>query len=130
MTLPYVYDAGALIAFDNDDRRMWARHKLALDDGRDIHVPAVVVGQAWRDGRRQVSLARALAGCRAAPVGLDTSKAAGVLCGRSGTADVMDATVVVMAAAMRAIIWTSDADDIKSLARQAGMKPAPVVRGM
>lgn len=128
MTLPYLYDAGALIALDNDNRRMWARHKLALDEGRDIHVPAVVVGQAWRDGRRQVQLARALAGCRADAVGLDTSKAAGVLCGRSGTADVVDATVVVMAAALRAIIWTSDPDDVGSLARQSGTRLALVVR--
>jgi hypothetical protein len=130
VTLPYVYDAGALIRLDNGDRRMWARHKLALEDATDIHVPAVVVGQVWRDGHRQVQLARALAGCRADPVGLDTSKAAGVLCRRSGTADVVDAIVVVMAAALRAIIWTSDADDIKSLAGQSGVKPAPVVRGV
>lgn len=130
MTLPYLYDAGALIALDNGDRGMWARHKLALDDCRDVHVPAVVVGQAWRDGRRQVQLARALAGCRAEPVGLDTSKAAGVLCGRSGTADVVDATVVVMAAALRAVIWTSDTQDIQALADQSGVKPAPVVRGV
>ena len=130
MTLPYVYDAGALIALDSSDRGMWARHKLALEEGGDIHVPAVVVGQVWRDGRRQVQLARALAGCRADPVGLDTSKAAGVLCGRSGTADVVDATVVVMAAALRAIIWTSDPRDITALASQSGIAPAPVVRGV
>ena len=130
MTLPYVYDAGALIAFDNNDRRMWARHKLALDDGRDIHVPAVVVGQAWRDGRRHVQLARALAGCRADAVGLETCKSAGVLCGRSGTADVVDAIAVVMAAALRAIIWTLDPGDVRALADQSGMKPAPVVRGV
>jgi hypothetical protein len=128
--LPYVYDADALIALDNNDRRMWARHKLALDDGRDIHVPAIVVGQAWRDGRRQVQLARALAGCRADPVGLDTSKAAGVLCGRSGTADVVDATVIVMATALRAIIWTSDQPDIRALVHHSGVKPVLVVRGV
>ena len=33
MSIPYLYDAGALIAIDNNDRRMWARHSLALDDG-------------------------------------------------------------------------------------------------
>lgn len=130
MMLAYVYDAGALIAFDNNDRKMWLRHKLALDDGRDIHIPAVVVGQAWRDGGRQVQLARALAGCRADPVGLDISEAAGVLCGRAATADVVDATVVVMASARRAIIWTSDPRDIKALADQSGVKPGPVVRGV
>jgi hypothetical protein len=130
MTLPYIYDAGALIAFDQGDRPMWARHKLALEEGRDIHVPVVVVSQAWRDGRRQVQLARALAGCRADPVGLEASKAAGVLCGRSGTADVVDAMVVAMAAALRAIIWTSDPDDLGSLTRQSGTRPALVVRAV
>jgi hypothetical protein len=87
-------------------------------------------GRAWRDGHRQVQLARALAGCRTDPVGLHSSKAAGVLCGRSGTADVVHAIVVVMAAALRAIIWTSDTQDTKALADQSGVKPGPVVRGV
>jgi hypothetical protein len=39
------------------------------------------------------------------------------------------AAVVVMAAALRAVIWTADAGDISSLARQSGVKPALVVRG-
>jgi hypothetical protein len=43
VNIPCLYDAGALIAIDNNDRRMWARHHLALDDGRDIRIPAVVV---------------------------------------------------------------------------------------
>ncbi|MGH3302481.1 MAG: twitching motility protein PilT [Streptosporangiaceae bacterium] len=130
MSLAYVYDAGALVALDKNDRRMWARHKLALDDERDVHIPAAVVGQAWRDAHRQVRLGQALAGCRVDPVGLDTSKAAGVLCGKAGTADVVDATVVVMAAALRAIIWTSDLQDIKALAARSAARPALVVRGV
>jgi len=129
-TLPYIYDAGAIVAFDRADRRMWARHRLALEEGREIHLPAIVVGQAWRDGSRQVSLARALAGCRVDPVGLDVSKAAGVLCGRAGKSDVVDATVVVMAAALRAIIWTSDLRDMKTLAAKCGASPVPVARAV
>jgi hypothetical protein len=125
--LPYLYDAGALLALDKDDRRMWVRHKLAIEDDREIRVPAVVVGQVWRDGRRQVRLGQALAGCRVDPVGLDTSKAAGVLCGKADSADVVDATVVVMAAALRAIIWTSDHRDIKTLAHASGARPPLVV---
>jgi hypothetical protein len=128
--LPYVYDAGALIALDSNDRRMWLRHKQALQEGREIHVPAIVVGQAWRDSRRQVQLTRALAGCRVDPVGLDTSKAAGVLCGKAGTADVVDATVVVMAAALSAIVWTSDQHDIRHVASASGSRPSLVVRGV
>jgi hypothetical protein len=46
MTQPHLYDAGALIAIDKNNRRMWARYQVALDGGRDIRVPAVVVGQA------------------------------------------------------------------------------------
>lgn len=130
MSLPYVYDAGALVALDRNDRRMWARHKLALEDERDIHVPAVVVGQAWRDGRRQVRLGQVLAGCRVDPVGLDSSKAAGMLCGTTGTADVVDATVVVMAAALHAIVWTSDPHDITALSATSGARPALVVRSI
>jgi hypothetical protein len=129
-TLPYIYDAGALVAFDHGDRRMWARHRLALEEGRDIHLPAIVVGQAWRDAGRQVPLAMALAGCRVDPVGLDASKAAGVLCGRAGTSDVVDATVVVMAAALRAIIWTSDLRDMTTLADKCGAMPVPIARAV
>lgn len=128
MNIPYLYDAGALIAIDNNDRRMWARHSLALEDGREVHVPSVVVSQAWRDSRRQVRLGKFLAGCHIVPVGLETAKAAGALCGKAGTADVVDATVVVVAASLGAIVWTSDPDDIRALIDAQGMKPSPVIR--
>jgi hypothetical protein len=130
MTQPHLYDAGALIAIDKNDRRMWARYQVALDDGRDIRVPAVVVGQAWRDSRRQVRLGRFLVGCHTDPVGLETAKAAGILCGRAGTSDVADATVVVMAAATGAVIWTSDPGDIRALADESGTSPALVIRAV
>jgi len=130
MTQPHLYDAGALIAIDKNDRRMWARYQVALDDDRDVRVPAVVVGQAWRDSRRQVRLDRFLAGCHVDPVGLEVAKAAGILCGRAGTSDVVDATVVVMAAATGAVVWTSDPEDIKALADQSGARPALVIRAV
>jgi predicted nucleic acid-binding protein len=128
VTIPYLYDTGALIAIDDNDRRMRARHDIALDDRRGIHVPAVVVGQAWRDARRQVRLGKFLAGCRVEPVGLDVAKAAGVLCGRARTADIVDAIVVVMAAALGAIVWTSDPEDIRALVDAQDTKPALVIR--
>ncbi|MEE6259359.1 PIN domain-containing protein [Plantactinospora sonchi] len=128
MNIPYLYDAGALIAIDNNDRRMWARHSLALEEGRDIHVPSVVVSQPWRDSRRQVLLGKFLTGCQVEPVGLEVAKAAGILCGKAGTADIVDATVVVMAASRGAIIWTSDPHDIRVLIDAQDIKPAPVIR--
>ncbi|HSZ48369.1 MAG TPA: twitching motility protein PilT [Streptosporangiaceae bacterium] len=130
MTQAYVYDSGVLIAADNNERRVWVRHKLALAEGRDVHVPAIVVGQAWRDGRRQVLLGQFLAGSSVDPVGLETAKAAGILCGRAGTADVVDATVAVMGAARGAVIWTSDPKDIQRLVDHTGARPGPVVRAV
>ncbi len=44
-------DAGALIAFDRNDRKLVALLKRALEFGHSFAVPAGVVGQAWRDGR-------------------------------------------------------------------------------
>src|SRR6516162_59362 len=55
-----VMDAGALIALDRGDKRMIALLHRALAQGRAFRVPAGVVGQAWRDGRVQVTLARFL----------------------------------------------------------------------
>lgn len=124
------YDAGALIAIDKNDRHMWARYQVAVDDGRDIRIPAAVVGQAWRETRRQVRLGKFLAGCHVDPVGLETAKAAGILCGRAGTSDVIDATVVVTAAATGAVIWTSDPEDIRALSDVSGARPAPVIRAV
>jgi hypothetical protein len=49
---------------------------------------------------------------------------------QTGAADVVDATVVVMAAALRAIIWTSDAQDISALAIKSEAKPVLVVRSV
>jgi hypothetical protein len=97
VSIPYVYDAGALLAIDNNDRRMWVIHHLAIEDGRRLLVPAVVVAQAWRDARRQVQLGRFLHSCEVLPVGLELAKAAGVLCGKAGTRDIVDATVVAIA---------------------------------
>ena len=73
-------------------------------------------------------LGKFLAGCDIRPVGLETAKATGILCGKAGTADVVDATVVVMASGLGAIIWTSEPDDIHALIDALDIKPAPVVR--
>ncbi|GAA2639982.1 PIN domain-containing protein [Paractinoplanes durhamensis] len=128
MNIPYVYDAGALLAIDRDNRRMWIVHHLAVEEGRRLLVPAIVVAQAWRDARRQVQLGRFLHSCEVVPVGVETAKAAGVLCGKAGTRDVVDAAVVTVALAYGAIVFTSDPDDITQLGAAAETKPGLVVR--
>lgn len=110
-------DAGALIALDRGDRRMIALVRQALAEGRSFRVPAGVVAQAWRDGRRQVVLSRFLRGTEVRVVPLDDrlSRAAGELCGMTGTADVIDACVVLVAREQRDVIVTADPSDLRRL---------------
>jgi len=128
VSIPYVYDAGVLVAIEGNNRRMWTIHHLAVEEGRRLLIPAVVVAQAWRDARRQVQLGKFLHSCEIVAVGLETAKAAGVLCGKAGTRDVVDATVVTVALAAGAIVFTSDPGDITLLVTAAQIKPGLVVR--
>ncbi|WFE27854.1 hypothetical protein O7623_01170 [Solwaraspora sp. WMMD791] len=117
-----------LLAVERNDRRMWAIHHLALEEGRRVIVPSVVVAQAWRDPRRQAQLGRFLHSCEVVQLGFETAKSAGQLCGRARTADIVDATVVTVALACGAIVFTSDPDDVTELAAASEVKPGLVVR--
>lgn len=110
-----VLDAGALIAADRGDRATWTRLKAAADDPPVTH--GGVVGQAWRGGARQARLARFLAGVDVRPLTDDLGRASGVLLGATGTADVVDAALVMLAADGD-VIYTSDPDDVARLAAE------------
>jgi predicted nucleic acid-binding protein len=112
-----VFDTGALIAFERNDRRVRTLVALALEHGLAIHVPAAVVAQAWRDGRKQVRLARLIGSGRLAIQALDTeeAKAAGALCGRSRTRDIVDASVALLARRHGATVVTNDPDDLRCI---------------
>ena len=110
-------DTGALIALDRGDKRMIALLDQALAQRRNFRVPSGVVGQAWRDGRTQVTLARFLRSAEVEIVPLDgeLARSCGELCGATGTSDVIDASVVILARARRDNIVTSDPDDLRRL---------------
>lgn len=110
-------DAGALIAFEKNDRRVILALRRALDARITLTVPAAVVGQVWRDGSRQVRLARLLASSGVIVEPLDDlrARAAGQLCGATSTKDVTDAAVVLGAKARGDRIFTSDIDDLRRL---------------
>jgi len=112
-----VLDAGALIAFERNDRRVVAIVARALVNRDVLAVPTAVVAQVWRDGRRQARLARLLGSPCCEIVSLDdrTARTAGQLCGVAGTTDIVDASVVVVAhrRGLRAV--TSDAGDLRHL---------------
>lgn len=112
-----VLDAGALIAIEQDDRDTAAVIEVARQDGRDIVVPAGVVGQVWRGGSRQARLARLLNARDIVVESLTdaSARAAGVLCGAAGTADVIDASVVLAARRHHATVISSDRSDLRQL---------------
>ena len=116
-----VYDAGALVAAERSDRRLWADHRVRLETGVVPIVPAPVVAQVSRSPR-QVQLQRLLRGCEVLALDESTAHAAGQLLGRSGTADFVDATVVTVAIAEHAQVLTSDPGNISRLADAAGAR--------
>jgi rRNA-processing protein FCF1 len=113
-----VLDAGALIAFERGDARLRALCREALRTGARLVVPAGVVGQVVRDPSRQVAVRALLNGRTTEIPPLDRAVAAavGVLCGRTGTSDVVDASVALVARRERAVVVTTDADDLRRLA--------------
>jgi hypothetical protein len=110
-------DAGALIAFERGNRKATGLLENALADDRVLLVPAGVIGQVWRDGRRQVRLARLLAsdGVEIEPLDDRRAREAGMLCGLRNTDDVIDASVVLCARARHYAVVTSDPDDLAIL---------------
>lgn len=117
MAVGLTLDAGALIAFDRNDRAVVALIARAREREEPLSVPVGVIGQVWRDGRRQARLARLLGADDVELVGLDDlgARAAGQLCGAAGTADVIDATVVLCARARGKRVVSSDPDDLRVL---------------
>ena len=113
-TRAVVLDAGALIAFERNDARIRTLVELAMTHGSVLHTPAGVVGQVWRDGARQVRIARLLSSNVLCVQQLDREEAqtAGVLCGKSKTRDVIDASVVLLGRRYRAKVITSDPRDL------------------
>lgn len=110
-------DAGALVAFESNDRHAVSLLTRARDNGLPLAIPAGVLGQVWRGGGRQVRLARLLSSANVEVEPLDEMRArqAGQLCGVRGTADVIDASVVLCARARRHRIMTADVDDVRRL---------------
>ena len=120
-----VLDAGALIALDRGDKRMIALLQRALVQGRQFRVPAGVVGQVWRDGRVQVTLARFLRSEEVAIIPIDEhlARSCGELCGTANSPNVIDASVVIIARERRDPIVTSDPSELRRLDPAAHVIP-------
>jgi predicted nucleic acid-binding protein len=114
-----VYDAAVLVAADRNERRVWAEHKARFEFGIVPLVPAPVLAQVSRSPQ-QAQLRRFLAGCTVVPLGESEAHEAGRLLGKTGTKDVVDAVVVTVAVRKKAVILTSDTDDMERLVRASG----------
>lgn len=108
-------DAGALIAADRNERAAWSAKARALSNGTTPVIPTPALMQAWRGGRN-ANLARFLRGCLVEPLDEQLARLAGELLGRSGTADAIDAAVIVSAARRGDVVLTSDPGDLERLA--------------
>ncbi len=117
MTLGVTLDAGALIGLDRGDRRVVALLARAQETSARVTVPATALAQAVRNPARQARLARLVRQPATDVVALDRVDATGVgrLLAMSGTADVVDAHVVLCARRAGQAVATSDPDDLRHL---------------
>jgi hypothetical protein len=117
-----LYDAGALLAAEREDRAVWRYHATTLRMGTRPVVPAPVVAQAWRKNR-QARLAMLLKGSEVWPMDGALARAVGQLCATAKTTDIVDATVAVLAARLNATVITSDPQDITRLVDEQDALP-------
>ncbi|MFF0532044.1 PIN domain-containing protein [Nocardia amikacinitolerans] len=113
-----VLDSGALIVLEQRSAAVVAALEYAQRNSYDILVPATVLAQCWRNSPRQHSVSRFLKTRAVRVVDLTEphAYAVGKLLADTGTADVVDAPVIVLARGLRAaLVLTSDPDDLKAL---------------
>jgi hypothetical protein len=119
-----VLDVGALVAVDRRDRLIGAQLRLLQQQGTPVRVSSAVVGQVWRDGRKQANLARILAGVGIEALAKEDGRRIGELLALAGSADVVDAHVALITAPSD-LVMTSDPGDIRKLLQARGV-PARV----
>ncbi|MGH3783568.1 MAG: PIN domain-containing protein, partial [Pseudonocardiaceae bacterium] len=112
-----VLDSGAMIALERRDTRMLALADELHGARRIGYVSAGVVAQTWRGSARQHATMRLLrAGAvRVDPLSEDVAYRLGLLLAKSGTSDVVDAHVALLARRLHATVVTSDPDDLTAL---------------
>jgi hypothetical protein len=115
-----VLDAGALVAIDRRDRMIGAQLRVFQQHGTPVRVSSAVVGQVWRDGRRQANLSRVLAGVGVEALAERDGKRIGELLALAGSADVVDAHVALMADHAD-LVLTSEPKDIRKLLQARGV---------
>ena len=112
------FDAGGLIAVDNNDRRVLALIERARERGARITIPATALAQAMHNPARQARLSKLIRQPGTDLVALDgpDATAVGLLLARTATADIVDAHVAICAIRAGQAVVTSDAADLRRIA--------------
>ena len=112
------FDAGGLIALDRNDRRVIALIARAAERGLRITIPATALAQALRNPARQARLSRLIRqpGTDLVPLDGPSATAVGRLLAQTGTADIVDAHVVLCAQQTGQSVVTSDPTDLRHIA--------------
>jgi hypothetical protein len=97
-----------------------AQLRVLQQQATPLRTSAAVVGQVWRDGRKQANLSRVLAGVGVEPLGKGDGKQIGELLGQTGSADVVDAHVALLVSPAD-LVLTSDPGDIRVLLQARGV---------
>ena len=111
------FDAGGLIAVDRNDRRVLALLARARERGFRVTIPATALAQVMRSPARQARLSRLIRQAGTDLMALDgpDATAVGLLLARTGTADIVDAHVVVCAQRAKQAVATSDPADLRRI---------------
>jgi hypothetical protein len=72
-----IFDAGALIALDRNERSSWIRLATANAEQTPIVTHAGILAQVWRRPARQARLAQVTKGIDVRPLTLELAKAVG-----------------------------------------------------
>lgn len=120
-----ILDAGVLVSVDRGDLASRQLTVMAVQDRDVLRTSEAVVAQVWRDGARQARLARFLRALEIHP--LDDGRNLGHLLRDSGTSDVVDAHVALLAQRTGDAIVTGDVDDLTRLVESFDHEPPAVV---
>ncbi|MEV0299030.1 hypothetical protein [Nocardia sp. NPDC050710] len=111
-----VFDSGALIGLQKNQGRMLLIMNEIMRNDWPVIIPATVYAQVWSGDPRQHRLGSVLKWADIADLDLIAARAVGRLLGETGTRDVVDAHVVVVARGVHAAkVITSDPGDLLKL---------------
>lgn len=110
-----IFDAGVFIALENPAKRgiIVALVERMLADGVVPATNEPALAQAWRDPVRQVPIAHLVKATTVYPFG--DAKLVGIRCAKSGTSDVVDASLAVLADQLGVSVLTTDPGDMSKL---------------